>query len=315
LDNTPHLGVNAPVWAGLMGAQSGNAQPWYWDRIDADNDYASFHAASDFTLYSGLAEQNTLNRSSPHVTSSQNSALVFSPGGGWGNAVQDTFTVQDAAPSGIGTLPSYLQGNYHRSMTPNGYTFQVNYPPGGGTFSVQILIVAASGAGLTISLDGVTANSISFPSAATDQNTNYTLSVNVPAGQHTLNLWDPGLDWLNLGNITLNPYVSILGAYQIGNTNFAALWFWHRTNVYNPNATATTAGTFPLAGLSPGTYSGTWWDTFAGKAISNFTFAVSGSSPSMPTPPILRSVAFFAAKPAAAGPIAGAAFPQVLATN
>src|SRR6266478_5581365 len=161
LDNTPHLGVNAPIWAGLMGAQAGNSQPWWWDRIDADNDYASFHAVSDFTLYSGLAEQDTLNRSSPHVTSSQNSALIFSPGGGWGNAVQDTFTVQDAAPSGIGTLPSYLQGTYHRSMTPNGYTFLVNYPPGGGTFSVQILIVAASGAGLTISLDGATANSIS----------------------------------------------------------------------------------------------------------------------------------------------------------
>src|SRR5205823_8461953 len=194
--------------------------------------------------------------------------------------------------SGIGTLPSYLQGNYHRSMTPNGYTFQVNYPPGGGTFSVQILIVASSGAGLTISLDGTTANSISFPSAATDQNTNYTLSVNVPAGQHTINLWDPGLDWVNLGNITLNPYVSILGAYQIGNTNFAALWFWHRTNVYNPSASEAVSGSLLLSGLQEGLYSGTWWDTSTGVALSSFDFSVTGTNAvTISTPPILRSVA------------------------
>jgi hypothetical protein len=316
LDNTPHLGVNAPIWAGLMGAQSGNAQPWWWDRIDAHNDYYSFHALRDFTLYSGLAEQDGLSRSSPHVTSPQNSSLVFSPGGGWGNAVQDTFTVSDAAPPGIGTLPSYLQGNYHRGMTPNGYTFLVNYPPGGGTFSVQIVIVAASGAGLTIYLDGATANSISFPGTGADQNTNYVLSVNVPAGQHTVKLWNQGLDWVDIGNITLNPYVSILGAYQVGNTNFAGLWFWHRTNIYNPNASATVSGTFSLAGLAPGNYSGTWWDTFAGKAISNFTFTVSGPSPpAIPTPPILRSMAFFAAHSPEFGLVAAPEFPRILGTN
>ena len=28
-------------------------------------------------------------------------------------------------------------------------------------------------------------------------------------------------------------------------------------------------GSFPLKGLQPGTYMGTWWDTFAGAALSN----------------------------------------------
>src|SRR5207245_2149033 len=76
-------------------------------------------------------------------------------------------------------------------------------------------------------------------------------------------------------------------------------------------------GTFPLTGLSPGTYCGTWWDTFVGRAISNFPFTVSGTldSPSISTPAILRSMAFFAAKPPAAGSIAGPEFSQVLGTN
>src|SRR5207249_6814575 len=121
-----------------------------------------------------------------------------------------------------------------------------------------ILIVAASGAGLKINLDGGTAASILFPGTGSDQNTNYVLSVNVPAGQHTINLTNAALDWVDLGNLTLNPYVSILGAYQIGNANFAGLWFWHRTNIYYPNASATFSGTFSLAGLALGAYSGMW---------------------------------------------------------
>jgi len=66
-----------------MGGQSGNAQPWWWDRIDAANDYSPFHAVRDFALSSGLAEQDNLARSSPRVISSQSSSLIFSPGGGW----------------------------------------------------------------------------------------------------------------------------------------------------------------------------------------------------------------------------------------
>src|SRR5439155_25619881 len=103
-------------------------------------------------------------------------------------------------------------------------------------------------------------------------------------------------------NLTFNPYVPILGAYQIGSTNFAALWLWHRTNIYNLAASTTVTGNFPLTGLQAGTYNATWWDTFADTAISNFTFTVSDTNAvTVSTPAILRSVAFFAGKPAQAG--------------
>ncbi|HWX20342.1 MAG TPA: DUF5060 domain-containing protein [Candidatus Binatia bacterium] len=313
-NGVPFLGFHAPIWAGLMGAQSGAAQQWYGDGLEADNAYGLFHAGRDFVLYSGLADQQTLTRSAPHVTCAQGTALVFAPGGGYADATQDTFTVGDTAPSGIGTLPSFLQGNFHRSMTPNGFTFLVNYPTN-GTFSVQVLIIAKSGASLTIYLDGGVANSISFPTNTADVNTNYTLSVSVPAGPHTVKLYNPGQDWVNLGNLTLNPYASMLGAYQIGNSNFATLWLWHRTNIYYPNATATLGGTVPLGGLQPGTYAATWWDTFAGAALSNFTFSVADTNPvTLTVPPLLRSVAFFTGQPAQAGLFAPA-LTQALGSN
>jgi hypothetical protein len=294
-DPTFYFGISAPLWAGLMGAQSGAAEPWYWDRIDREAAYNLLRPLAEFVLRSGIPDQDSLNRSAPAVTCPQMSSLVFSPGGGWATAAQDTFTVGNSAPNGIGSLPSYLQGVYHRAMTPNGFTFLVNYPPGGGTFSVQIIIVAQSGAGLQITVDNITTNSVSFAPAPSDQNTNFTLSVDVPAGQHTFKLWNPGLDWVDLGNITLNPYTPIIGAYQVGNSNFAALWLWHRTNIYNPTAIAGVPGSVSLAGLQPGTYSATWWDTFTSSVVSNFNFTVGSSNAvQIATPPVLRSLALFA---------------------
>ena len=313
-DLTFHYGLHAPLWAGLMGAQSGGAQPWYWDRIDAESGYNLIRPLRDFVLWSGIGEQNGLAKSGPHVTCSQGTGLVFSPGGGYANASQDTFTVGDVAPDGMGTLPSFLQGTFHRNMTPNGFTFLVNYPAA-GTFSVQIVTIAQSGAGLRITLDNTTTNLSTFPATGADQNTNYTVTVNVSAGQHTINLWNPGQDWVNLGNITLTPYVPMLGAYAMGTNNFAALWVWHRTNIYNPNAASSLGGTLPLSGLQPGNYQGTWWDTFAGTLISNFNFTVSDTNPvTLATPAVLRSVAFFAGVPPQSG-INPPQLTQTLGTN
>jgi hypothetical protein len=313
-DPTFYYGLHAPLWAGLMGAQSGAAEPWYWDRIDAENGYGLMRATADYIRRSGIGDQDTLIKTAPHVTCAQNSALVFSFGGSWGNTVQDAFTVGEVAPNGVGTAPSFLQGDFHRTMTPNGYTFQVNYPQT-GTFSVQIVTIARSGAGLRVTVDATTTNTIMFPATASDIATNYTMTVAVPAGTHTIKLWNPGLDWVNLGNLSLSPYVPILGAYQIGNTDFAALWLWHRTNIYNPSAASSVGGSFPLSGLSPGTYNGAWWDTFAGGTISNFNFSVVDTNPEIiGVPPILRSLAFFAGKPPQAA-INVPSMVRVLGTN
>jgi len=262
-NGVPVLGFHTPLWASLMGAQSGASEQWYGDGVEAANAYSIFRAGQDFTLLSGLAEQDTVNKTAPHVNCPVNSSLVFAPGASFVSVTgPDTFTVGDVAPDGIGILPRYLQGDFHRSMTPNGYTFLVNYPPGGGTFSVQIVQIAMSGAGLLIYLDNVIVSSNSFPATASDTSTNLTIPISVSAGSHTIKLWNQGHDWINLGNLTFNPYVPIIGAYQVGNTNFAALWLWHRTNIYNLAASTTVTGNFPLSGLQAGTYNAMWWDTF-----------------------------------------------------
>src|ERR1019366_6881933 len=107
----------------------------------------------------------------------------------------------------------------HPGYTPNGYTFNVNYPVA-GTFSVQITQISACGGTLQMILDGTILTNVAF--AATDcsppytaTSTNVTFTINVPAGSHSVKLFDPGSDWLLLGNITLNPYAPSLAAYAV----------------------------------------------------------------------------------------------------
>ncbi len=301
IDTTPHVGISPPIWSGLMAAQSGDAMPWYWDTIDPNNDYFLVQAAADFVTVSGLADENTLTRSEPLVSGGSNGPLAFAFGGGFNAATLDTFTVGSATPDGVGTTPPYLQGTYHRSFTPNGYTFHVNYSQT-GTFTVQITTIAQSGAGFQMLLDGNLKTNLSFPATSSDTPTNLNISLAVTAGAHTINLTNPGLDWVLLGNITLNPYAPPIAAYAIGTNNWQALWLWNRTNVFGATATQSLTGTVSVAGLNPGTYSGTWWDTFGAGVISNFTFTVSSSNvpANLATPPIFRSTALFVGLPAQA---------------
>jgi hypothetical protein len=303
MDFTPHIGISPPIWAGIMAAQSAAAMPWYWDTIDANNDYFLIQAAADFVTVSGLADQDALNRSAPQVTGGGLGPLVFGLGGGWStNEGTNTFKVGSNPPDGVGSAPSFLQGQYHAQMTPGGYTFLVNYAQP-GTFAVQVLTIARSGAGLRITTDGGVQTNMSWPSSSGDVSTNISVRVNIPAGAHAIQLTNPGLDWIQLGDLTLDPYAAQLAAFAIGNADFQAAWLWNRTNVFRTNATAGITGTIQIAGLRPGNYSGTWWDTFGAGAISNITFAVAATNVpvTLTTPSVLRSLAFYAGLPAKAG--------------
>jgi hypothetical protein len=308
INTTPHLGISPPIWAGLMAAQSGGAQPWYWDTIDPNNDYFLIQAAADFVTVSGLADQNALAKSSPRTTVPGGTlgSLAFAPGGGFAVATVSTFTVGNAAPAGIGAAPPYIGP----SLT-SAYTFLVNYPTN-GTFRVRVSQSSPCGGSLQLLLDGIVQTNVSWAGNGTcggantsvTVNTNYT--INVSAGSHTIKVSSPGPDWIQLGTITLNPYVPRLGAYAIGTNNWQALWLWDRTNIFLATPTSTITGTVDVVGLDAGTYSGTWWDTFGAGAVSNFTFTVTSSSVpvTLGAPPFPRSMALYVGLPPLAGIVA-----------
>src|ERR1019366_6213040 len=235
------------------------AMPWYWDTIDPDNDYFLIQAAGDFVTVSGMGDQDILNKSAPRTTGGPFSQLQFAPGGNFvTNLGPDTFTVGSAAPTGITLSTSYLQGNGNRNLLTNGYTFFVNYPSN-GTFAVRVTSISACAGTLQIILDGTTMTNVAFPgnptcgTTYTGTSTNKTFTISVTAGAHTIKLANPGADWIQLGNITLNPYAVQLAAYAVGNTNFTAMWLWHRTNIFRANPGPSVTGTVDVGGLSAGT--------------------------------------------------------------
>ncbi|MGN6556101.1 MAG: DUF5060 domain-containing protein, partial [Verrucomicrobiota bacterium] len=317
LVGAPQLWVHAPLWAALMSGQAGGSCPWWWDTIDPENDYFLFKSLSDYVSLTGLPNQNNLRKSAPKITGVPVSTLSFSPGGDWQPVTQDIFNVADSAPDGIGSATSYLHGSWHQSdmnMT-NGYTFLVNYPQP-GTFSVQVTETSTFGdSNLRLVIDGVTKTNVTF-SSATGGPTNVTFAISVPAGAHSILLTNGALDWLVLGNILLEPYIPILGAYALGNTNFQSAWVWHRTNLLLTNASTAFSGQIHVTGLRAGNYAAGWWDCYNGGTLTNFTLTVPTNGAVVPvnTPVILRSAALYVGQAAQAALI-GPALKQTLITN
>lgn len=308
MDFTPHLGETPTAFAGLLAGQSGAEQIWYWDVIDTNNDYVAMQSAADFAALSGLGGETNLGQSQVTLSTAQAGPLTFSFGGGWSAATQSVFTIGPYPPAAVAGAPAYLQGSYHHDMTSNGYTFLVNYPAA-GTFSAQVIETASSGAGLAVWVDHARATNVAFPSAAGDISTNFVLTLSLPAGAHTIMLTNGGLDWIELGNITLNPYVPLLGGFDLSNQKFAAAWMWNRTNVYAPNPAAAVSSSFVIGGLEPGDYDGEWWDAAAGRPLGGVAFHLSAGASNVTetTPPILRSAALFIGHPpraqVSAGPV------------
>src|SRR5208283_906963 len=117
-------------------------------------------------------------------------------------------------------------------------------------------------------------------------------------------------------NITLSPFALGLESYAVGNSDFSATWIWNATNVFNTNGGTSIAGTVQVAGLNPGNYNATWWDTFVGTPISTVSFSIAHTNtPAMlNTPPVLHSVALYAGSAPQANVVASN-LAQTLGTN
>lgn len=311
------LWAHPPIWASLMSGQGGGSCPWWWDTIDPENGYFLFKSVNDFLALSGLPYQNELSKTAPKVTGVPTSALVFAPGGGWQPVTQDVFDVVDDVPEGMASAPPFLHGVWHHGdmNMPNGYKFLVNYPQA-GTFAVQVRETSTWGnSNLRVVLDGVLRTNVMFY-ATNGGPTNITFTTPVSAGAHTILLTNGALDWVVLGDLTFDPYVPMLAAYAVGDTNFQAAWVWHRTNVYVPGATSAPAGNLEVKNLQAGDYAAAWWDCFNGGVLSNFSLTVptNGASVSVGTPPVLRSAALVVGKSAQAA-LSGPALTQTLVTN
>ncbi|HZT41539.1 MAG TPA: DUF5060 domain-containing protein [Chthonomonadaceae bacterium] len=285
------------VWASLMSGMSGAAEYWDWDNVEKNNLYGEYKPVQGYLDASGLPGRGNLMPMNLTVETAQRAALRFGPGGGWETAKENEFVVGTSGPpAGIGHYPAFLQGQGHRDMTPKPLTFQVAYPQA-GTFAVSVGQVAKAGAHLKLSVDGHSVEQ-DYPAADKDytpKSGQETLSVDVPAGAHTVTVENTGKDWVVIREFTLSNYASALAANARAGQDYVAAWVYNRDNLGKKGAQSTAAGTLRLPALKPGKYQATWWDTYNGKALDTTDLTVTGDkeAATLSTPPIANDVALY----------------------
>ncbi len=302
LKDTDGLILHAGLWSSLMRGDGAAAQYWDWDNVETNNLYSHFKAASAFMTASALAGQNGLTPVSLTVSTSQKADLRFGPGAGFVPAVQSDFIVGEAgAPPGMDRFPAFLQGQAHRDMVPKPLTFHVSYAQA-GKFGVTVGQVAKAGGHLTIGVDGKPAER-DFPAADKDHSPksgDATLQADVPSGSHTITVENTGHDWVTVREFVFSNYAPALAAKARIGKDYAAAWLYHRSQWDAPKGAnlSPASGRMLLAGLQPGRYRATWWDTREGKSIDATDLVVSKDkeSATLATPPITRDVALYVMK-------------------
>jgi len=278
------------LWAGVMSDMAGAPEVWYWEEIDKQSLFDQYRAVSDFLKQSGLASKRNLSNAVPAIETTERGPLVLSPGSGWGQAPNTEFTVlPSGAVEGLGAMPAYLQGSANRSLFPAA-TFKTTWPAA-GTFAVTVGQSSKGGSALHILVDGQPAAEKAFKSGDKDANVNVTVEAKIPAGDHVIRLENPGEDWLTIRRITLSPYAPALGAVGKASKDYAAFWLYRRGSGKEGVKAKVTVN-----GLQSGAYKATWYDTSAGKQLSQEEVTASSAGLALNSPAVEKDIALIVSK-------------------
>jgi hypothetical protein len=254
--------LHRSLWSSMMSATAGAAQYWAWDAVDRSDWYAKFKPAVQFIRESGLASRRGLLPASVTVVTNESGPLTLRPGAGWSSAKVTDISV----PSSISAktlaewaaVPSFLQGKAHREMFSS-LTLRVTFAQP-GSCSVAVSRVARAGAHVVLSVDGQIAAEKTYPPGAQDRDMSDSIAAKVGSGAHVIKIENTGEDWAVISHITLDPYAPALGAIGKANAEYGALWLYNRTS-------SAVGGRIALAGIKPGDYDVTWFDTQSGTTI------------------------------------------------
>ena len=85
--------------------------------------------------------------------------------------------------------------------------------------------------------------------------------------------------------------VPVLAAIGRRSDDFLMAWLWHRQGVYADSAVAPVSGTLVLEDIPAGTWTITWWDSYAGTVGGSTTVQHPGGTLRLATPPIAHHAA------------------------
>lgn len=244
------------IWSGMMAPIAGSQQFWYWDEIDRKNWWPEYKTATDYIKASQIAQQKDISKVVAIIACDTLGNLSLAPSMGWGDAKSYEATVlADGTIAGIDGMPSFIQGPNHREMMKQPLTFKVNmHQP--SQFTLRIATVSAGGAHPQLLLDGRPVADKNLAGTGQDrQNTGETLTIDVPAGPHTVGVFNTENDWFTVQNFTLTHAVPELGAIAKGNADHVYFWAYSRSRPYDaPSKGGSVSGSLTFDGLKSGRY-------------------------------------------------------------
>ena len=288
--------MHSGLWAGLMSDNAGAAQYWEGDRIERDNLYFHFAAASALLKQSGFSAQDQrqmVRRVAAQIETPDRTDLKLSFSGGWSSVKQSEFDLSNADDvSAFGQLPTYFQGDNHRDMNPKPLQLQLNLPRP-ATLILTLKQVAKAGANLRVSSGGKTVD-YPFPATDSDAKLDQEIAIPVAAGPQTVTLENTGQDWIVFNNLSVPDAAPILAGYAKANDNWMLGWFYHRDNIEAATPQGNSTGTALVSALKPGNYRVTWWDTVAGQPLQSVTARADKAGLKLQIPSVSRDIAVWA---------------------
>jgi len=205
----------------------------------------------------------------PTVTTKVVGAAVIAPVLGWGvKPPSSTFTVNREG-SLVPDTTSLSQMEYGVSAHPdlrNPPTFLVNFPVP-GQFTMSIVQGSPTGAKAAIHVDGSTVREIDVPIGEC----NLIMTVNIPAGLHSIMIDSTASDWYQVGNFIFSNYTTELQAYALSGSSKvfgwvrsrAHTWWQVKNGMYQP---AIVDGVVSLSICKKSsTWNVQWWNTTSGE--------------------------------------------------
>jgi hypothetical protein len=299
----PHnVRLHNGLWASLTSNMSGAAEYWYWDGVERSNGYGVFPPAVGFVQASGLPKQHDLISEVVATESTAKADLRFSTAFGAQTATQHEFTVTHTGPpEGLDRFPSRLPASQPGADAAP-LILHVS-PEEQANFTLTVFQVGPSGSKLSVAVDGEAQQQDipAPPPSARPARPQFrppiaTFKVEVPSGNHTITIKNVGADWVAIGPMSISNYLPALAANAVVGKSFLAAWVYNRSNVENttgPDSPSIT-GKLTLPALRPGRYRLVWWDTMAGKPLSESTVSQEGETPlTIETPQISHDAALY----------------------
>ena len=289
--------VKNALWAGIFAPTPATPMVWWW------NGYVEKHGlwhlwapvakfAADLPVLEGEARPlQDFELAMAEPTSATSSVPVTVAGGWalWDPAPPNEPTRLSVDPNGqvqgASTLSMLLHGQGHHRKLHNPVTIEADWREP-GSFTLHVEKVSRSGdAILHIELDGqeVLERTVpAWPALKDPQPDPVDLTIDVPAGPHTLRVINTGKDWANvsyrLDGPLLNdrPRVDVFGSiYDHARVGQPAVvgWLHHREYTWPNVLDGRSIEAMPdlsltLHGLPAGTYRPEYWDTDTGERTS-----------------------------------------------